>query len=98
MSLYSLGVDGKTPVKCEDMAEWAKQPSFADRVVAKTRKGTVLVSTVFLGIDHSSDNEKPLLFETMIFNGEHDQKMWRYSTWEEAEAGHQIACEIVGIR
>lgn len=34
-------------------------------------------------------------FETMIFGGEHDQYQERYSTWDEAEAGHKRAIELV---
>ena len=29
-----------------------------------------------------------ILFETMIFGGQYDDYQWRYSTYEEAEAGH----------
>lgn len=49
------------------------------------------VSTVFLGLDHSfSQRGAPLIFETMVFgpDGE-DTEQFRYSTWAEAEAGHQ---------
>lgn len=34
------------------------------------------------------EKASPLLFETLIFGGEHDGDMWRYSTWDEAKAGH----------
>lgn len=49
------------------------------------------VSTVFLYMDHNWSVEEdavPILFETMIFGGEYDQEMWRYSTYAEAKAGH----------
>ncbi len=50
---------------------------------------------MFVGIDLGFMIEgPPLLFETMIFGGEHDQEQWRYSTWEEAEAGHMKALVI----
>lgn len=55
----------------------------------------VKVSTIFLGIDHSFGNGPLQLFETMIFGGKLDQEMWRYSTWEEAEKGHQTAVNKV---
>lgn len=52
----------------------------------------VEVSTVFLGLDHRHfGNGPPLLFETMIFGGALDHHMWRYSSWDDAEAGHQAA-------
>lgn len=51
--------------------------------------GDVVVSTVFLVIDHSIPMRgAPVLFETMVFGGPLDQEQERYSTWEEAEAGH----------
>jgi hypothetical protein len=31
----------------------------------------------------------------MIFGGEHDQRQERYCTWDEAEKGQQIACDLV---
>jgi len=49
----------------------------------------VLVSTVFLGLDHSFGEGPPLLFETMVFGGLLDQEMNRYFTWDEAEKGHR---------
>jgi hypothetical protein len=52
---------------------------------------SVQVSTVFLmGINHRYlKDADPLLFETMVFGGTMDLAQWRYSTWEQAEAGHQ---------
>jgi hypothetical protein len=65
-----------------------------DRHVAKTDIGKVHVSTVFLGLDHGYGGAI-LLFETMIFGGEHDGYQERYSTWEEAEVGHKQAVALV---
>ena len=49
------------------------------------------LSTVFLGLDHSfGRTDEPVLFESMIFGGaELDESMNRYSSWDEAEVGHQ---------
>lgn len=90
MGLYIL--DGKNPVPCFDITQWALSKS--NRIVSKDQFGDVNVSTVFLGLDHSFGGT-PVLFETMIFGGEHDQYQERYCTWDEAEKGHQIACELV---
>lgn len=68
-----------------------------NRRVGSTSKDGVLVSTVFLALDHAFGGGKPILFETMIFGGEHDQYQDRCSTWEEAEAMHTKACELVGL-
>lgn len=54
------------------------------------------VSTVFLGINHNwSDKGPPLLFETMIFGGKHDESTWRYSTYDRAEAGHRAIVDAL---
>jgi len=56
------------------------------------------VSTVFLGLNHNYHPTCtiPLIFETMVFNENHsDIYCERYSSWEEAEAGHQKAIQWV---
>jgi hypothetical protein len=88
--LYIL--DGKTPVPLFDTTKWGLQ---VDKIIGKDQFGSVSVSTVFLGMDHSFGGGSPVLFETMIFGGEHDQYQERYCTWDEAEKGHQIACDLV---
>lgn len=53
------------------------------------------VSTVWLGTNHDfSGTEKPILFETMVFD---DDSIYckRYSTWNEAMEGHKKAVEWV---
>ncbi len=57
----------------------------------------VRVSTVFLGIDHSfTDTDgDPLIFETMIFGGEHNDRQHRCYTWAQAEVMHMNACKLV---
>lgn len=89
-------LDGHKAVPCEDLMDWAKWYEDADRHIADTVIGDIRVSTVFLGINHEWDPGKPpLLFETMMFGGEYDEDMWRYSTWEEAEAGHEKAVGLL---
>jgi len=59
------------------------------RVVAKTTLAGCDVSTVFIGLDHRFTGDgPPLVFETMVFGGPFDQEQERYSTWDEAVAGH----------
>jgi hypothetical protein len=86
-------LDGHVPVPCADVLTWAQWFETADRGVATDTLPTgVRVSTVFLGVDHGfSMAQRPVLFETMIFGGPHDQDTWRYATWEEAEKGHRQA-------
>lgn len=90
----------RNPVLAASDAQWGA--FFGDiekRTVAKTQVSPdVEVSTVFLGIDHGTglgygEDDKPILFETMIFGGKHDQWQWRWSTWNEAVAGHMRAVE-----
>lgn len=73
-----------------DLRTWAR--FFEDhekRRVGRTTVGDARVSTVFLGADHSFMGGPPLWFETMIFGGPHDEYTERYTTWEEAQAGHE---------
>jgi hypothetical protein len=81
------------------------------RVVAKTQISGLLVSTVFLGINHGFlSGQRPFWFETMVF-ADDDRAMppeveallskWRegqqqrYSTWREAEEGHARMVQII---
>lgn len=90
---YILASDGRTPVRENDLIAWGQWFQNANRTVAKTRLKDATVSTVFLGLDHSFGKGPPLLFETMVFGGPKDQYQKRYSTWEEAEQGHQRIVE-----
>lgn len=87
-------LEGKTAVPA-DLMTWARWFETADRHVAKDTIGDVRISTVFLGIDHRWDDGPPLVFETMIFGGEHDQHQTRASTWDEAEKQHAEAVALV---
>lgn len=64
------------------------------RQLCKDTQGDVAVSTVCLVIDHAFGHGKPLIYETMIFGGEHDNEQWRYSTRLEAIQGHAEACKL----
>ena len=88
-------LDGKTPVRCEDIIEWAKKFDIKTRRVASDSIGDIDVSTVFLGIDHNWGGGPPLLFETMVFGGKFDQEQERYATWKQAEEGHKKMVEKV---
>jgi hypothetical protein len=64
-----------------------------------TDEGQVRVSTIWLGLDmgftYFSQHAVPMIFETMIFGGKHDQSQWRYPTEEAAQAGHDQAVALV---
>ncbi len=86
---------GKIPIPVEDPIEWAKGLEEENRRVGKDFIGEVMISTVFLGLDHSFGGGPPLLFETMIFGGELEGWQERCSTWEQAEEMHKKAMAMV---
>jgi hypothetical protein len=86
---------GKLPVPCSllEWAMWCEREPTA-RIVKQTHVGTLLVSTVFLGINHNWDpnpDAEPLLFETMIFDDLNDAYQTRCTTWDQAELMHEVA-------
>ena len=89
---YILNVNGD-PEPC-DLMTWL-QTARQNRVLASDHIGDVHVSTVFLGLDHSFGGAFPILWETMIFGGPHDQYQDRYSSKEDALAGHAKALAMV---
>lgn len=78
--------------------EWGEflENTHEERIVNKTEINGLRVSTVFLGLDHSFNGSKHI-FETMVFeeNSFHENYCERYSTWEQAEEGHQRAVQWV---
>jgi len=87
-------LEGKIPRKIEDMDEFINHPHQVI-TVKSTNISDILISTVFLGIDHAFGRGEPILFETMIFGGPDDGAQWRYKTWGEAEEGHKIICKMI---
>jgi hypothetical protein len=106
---YTVKPGGKVE-PAEGLSAWAKwieevsngKKKFEEggRIVAQTEVEVegkkVFVSTVFLGINHnfSAGRQPPVLFETMIFGGKHDEYQERYKTVEEAKKGHEVAIQI----
>lgn len=79
-------------VACADLQEWAIAWGTTSNQIARTVVGRAVVSTVFLGLDHSFTGGPPVLFETMIFERHRPREyMERYCTIEEAERGHRRA-------
>lgn len=93
-------LDGRTPVPC-DMATWEQM--FADgdrRRIARTIVSErIVVSTVFLGLDHLwGDGGPPLVFETMAFIDAAGEDCQRTATWEEAEQAHRDMVATMRLR
>jgi hypothetical protein len=88
-------LDDHKNIKAVDVLTWGKWFDNNERHVGDTMIGEVRVSTVFLGLDHSfaTGPHAPILFETMIFGGPLDERMWRYTTMESAKEGHERAVQ-----
>lgn len=80
-------LDGKVSRLEPDLERWTLWFETSDRRVALDKVGEIVVSTVFLGIDHGFGGP-PLLFETAAFLEGEDIELERYGTWDEAVAGH----------
>ncbi len=90
-------VDKKPVVELDLLkwSEWLEKNYYTGRIVKQTHHKDIFISTVFLGLDHRFGPGTPVLFETMIFGGKHDQYQERYETWEAAERGHEKALKLV---
>ena len=87
----------REPVKCT-LLEWGAWFETNERIIEHTDIDDVRISTVFLGIDHSFSFDPggpPILFETMIFGGDHDQYQTRCATYDEAKKMHTKALWLV---
>jgi len=94
MTHWILDSNGE-PLEEPNVLKWTRWFESNDRHVAlDTRKG-VQISTVFLGLDHQYGDGAPLLYETMVFGGPHDEYCERYSTKEAALDGHKRALAMV---
>jgi hypothetical protein len=72
------------------MKRWAASFNDTDnRRIGEDHIGNQVVSTVWLGLNHNFGDGTPLIFETMVFGGPHDQFQDRYHTEQEALEGHQ---------
>lgn len=93
------------PVTREERLAWSINNNLEPVIVKQETVLDITVSTVFIGIDHNvhfkfdDDDEphKPHIFETAIFNpnGDLNDIFARYSTWDEAVAGHNEAVQWV---
>jgi len=85
-------------VREHDLLTWARwiETHRKQCRVGFFKVGTVWTSTLFLGLDHNYSGEGlPLLWETMIFGGKHNQRTWRHASLAAARAGHRRAVEMI---
>lgn len=86
-----------TPVDSNTYWEWhktfpTKRRSTRGIRVAITIKDDIMISTVFLGKAHDYADEAPVLFETLVLEGEY-YNYYRYLSLEDALMGHYAVCE-----
>lgn len=93
--------DGK-PIR---LWEWVFKGAMMNKHVGDDIVNGYRVSTVWLGINHGYLEGEVVIFETMVFSVEGENKddisqkwecefLQRYSTYEEAVEGHKKVCEI----
>ena len=91
-NLYYTLDDNHEVIPTNDVIKWARFfENTEGRTVAKDEADGMMVSTVFLGLDHGfGKSTLPIVFETMVFDkGREERGQERYDTWEAAEAGHR---------
>ena len=107
---YILDEQGN-PVEETDILKWSKwfaREYNRPTTFTHTTINGLLVSTVFLGVDHTFLLHKiprdPELWETMIFTKDKGGRCFpgciyteRYSTKKDAETGHNKACELAKL-
>lgn len=102
--MYATISEDGSITQCDVMAwssEFQRNPlvhyTKGGRQVARNEiEPNILVSTVFLGMDHGWGDEQ-LWFETMIFwpGSPLDEEQWRYPTVGAAYTGHFLAIQKV---
>lgn len=89
---YILNENGQ-PVAEPDLYKWGSWFEKRDRILKQEWIGRCWVSTVFLGLDHNySEEGPPILWETMVFGGPHDQ------SWAERCSGSREQAEAMHAR
>ena len=90
-------VNGEPQVE-PNLLKWAEWFENSERHLKQDVIGNTRISTVFLGLDHSFGGGPPVLWETMIFDGPEgllDETQWRYTSQEDALAGHENAVGLI---
>jgi hypothetical protein len=98
-------LSGKQIVPCDDLEEWQGWKDTHDRIVGCIHIAGIRVVTSFdsVGLVTNADRGAPRVFCTRIIDTKchpyrYPVRFGRYTTWEEAEAGHERALEMVKTR
>ena len=84
---YNLNSDGSVTPTSDYMRD-------LPTVLKQDRDSRHIVSTIFLGLNHSFGLGEPVLFETIVFDKNRDTlEELRYCTFDEAVHGHFELCE-----
>ncbi len=101
-NLATLNWETGEIIPAKDLIEWAMAFEGTDNHVGHDEVSGFIVSTVFMGINHTWGRGRPHWFETMVFRQMDNKRMlgrlidqWRYATLEEARAGHKLAVAAV---
>ena len=92
---YTLNENNKPVASTANESSLWMENNPEKKAVKQERIGKIFISTVFLGLDHAWNSDIPVLWETMIFGGEHNQYQERYTSYEDALEGHQTALNLV---
>ena len=85
---YAILADDHSVHVVDDLLLWGAWMGNHDTQVARSQlSNDLLVSTVFLGLDHGWN--APIWFETIVFEQGKEIEMFRYATWDEAVEGHE---------
>ncbi len=79
-----------------DLFKWARlMEDTSYRTLKRTQVSDIIVSTVWLGLNHRFGEGPPLIFETMTFSDRpnFEQAQERYETEQEALEGHRRMVE-----
>ena len=89
------------PMPESEFLEWGRWHREAEasgrRMVAETQIEAFRVWTFFGGCDNNWDGGTPVLFESRVSEGgeKRDLYLRRYTTWTDAEAGHEALCDQI---
>ena len=89
-------------LRVNDVETWAHWFESAhqtgQRFIKQNRMNGILISTIFLGIDHNFfGSGPPILWETMIFGLYRVDPQWRFSDVESAKHWHAIQLHKVKL-
>lgn len=83
---YKLEGKDVIEVSIEELVGLGRSPIVS---LKRTELSSGMVSTSFLGLDHSFGGNEPVLFETMYFPKDRDgEEQIRYTTYDDAIKGH----------